>query len=657
MKLLVCIKQVPAVSALAFDPLTRTIKRDGVRSEISAFDIRALLKAVELREQHGGEVIALTMGPPAARDALAECLALGADRALHLCDRAFAGADTLATARALAMAIACAAPDVVLCGRNSVDAETGQVGPEIAELLDWPQVTIARTLQLEPAARMLTAQRETDAGLDTVRAPLPALVTAAEDLAPERFTTKAEREAALSKPIATWSADELVAAVGKVADKSPLAPLFQRGGSESRRDERGESVELPTSVASQSSPEALFGATGSPTWVIELDAVVEQRRRELIEAATPQEQVEALVQRLLGHGLFGEWTVERPAPAAHAETAHPARAGQRDVLVVAETYGGGVRPVTFELLAKASQLAASLHGQVIALVAGAEAAQHADVLAAHGAARVLLAADEAFLAGVESATALLADVIRRLRPGLVILPATVWGRDVAPRAAARLGLGLTGECVDLTLDGGGRVLQHKPAFGGSVVALIASRTQPEMATVRPGMLAAAPPDFSRRASVERWNGTPAVDRVALIERHEDAATACELDSAMRVVGFGKGIGGVEHLAAIEELAAALGDAALCTTRDVTDVDWLPKQYQVGITGRAIAPQLYVAVALRGAFEHTVGVRRSGLIVAINKSPKAPIFKSCDYGLIGDWAVLVPLLTARLTAARAALVAQ
>src|SRR5262245_21102786 len=98
MKIAVCIKQVPAVSALEFDPETRTLKREGVRSEVSAFDVRALVKAIELRDAHGGEVVAATMGPPQARDALVECLALGADRGLHLCDRALAGADTLATA-------------------------------------------------------------------------------------------------------------------------------------------------------------------------------------------------------------------------------------------------------------------------------------------------------------------------------------------------------------------------------------------------------------------------------------------------------------------------------------------------------------------------------------------------------------------------------
>src|SRR4029453_9437660 len=189
----------------------------------------------------------------------------------------------------------------------------------------------------------------------------------------------------------------------------------------------------------------------------------------------------------------------------------------------------------------------------------------------------------------------LADVIRSEQPGLVILPSTVFGRDVAPRVAARLGLGLTGECIDLTIDAEGRVLQHKPAFGGSVVALIASRTQPEMATVRPGMLAPAVPQPGRRGEMMQMATPPAVDRVRVTARQASAAAAAELEEAKVVVGFGKGIGGPENLPVVQVLADALG-GAICTTRDVTDASWLPKQYQIGMTGRAIAPQLYIAVA-------------------------------------------------------------
>jgi electron transfer flavoprotein alpha subunit len=638
MKIAVCIKQVPVVSALQFDAETKTLKREGVRTEVSSFDVRAVLKAIELRDAHGGDVVAVTMGPPQAREALAECLALGADRAIHLCDRAFAGADTLATARALALAFRREDFDLILCGRNSVDAETGQVGPELAELLDLPQVTVARTLRIDLRARRLSAERETDDGVETVTAPLPAVVTAAEDLAPERFTTKAEREAAQAKPIATVSAADL--------DADP----------------------------------ALLGAPGSPTWVLGLEAVEEHRRRELIEAENPEAAAALLVQCLLAHGLFGEWSVERHTRSPGV-TAPVPREEARDVLVVAEAvecgsllplWGGSggeenvttpqptpkrqqaaalqMRPVTRERLEKGRELAAAFGGAVSVLVAGADATRHVDILAAHGADCVLLAADDAFNAGTESYAALLADVITTRRPGVVILPSTVWGRDVAPRVAARLGLGLTGECIDLTIDADGRVLQHKPAFGGSVVALIASRTRPEMATVRAGMLPAGTARPGRTTEVIRIDQVPVRDRVRVVDRQLTSAAAAELEEARTVVGFGKGIGGPENLPIVRALADAL-DAAICTTRDVTDAGWLPKQYQVGVTGRAIAPDLYLAVALRGAFEHVVGIRRAGLVVAINKSAKAPIFKAADYGVVGDYAAIVPALTAQLRAAK------
>src|SRR5436309_1903632 len=135
MRIVVCVKYVPVLSALRFDPATRRLVREGVPGEVSSFDVRALGAATALRESHGGEVVAITMGPPAARDGLVDCLALGADRALHVVDPLLAGSDTLATARVLAAAIRREGPDLVLVGRASVDAETGQVGPEVAELL------------------------------------------------------------------------------------------------------------------------------------------------------------------------------------------------------------------------------------------------------------------------------------------------------------------------------------------------------------------------------------------------------------------------------------------------------------------------------------------------------------------------------------------
>jgi electron transfer flavoprotein alpha subunit len=228
----------------------------------------------------------------------------------------------------------------------------------------------------------------------------------------------------------------------------------------------------------------------------------------------------------------------------------------------------------------------------------------------------------------------------------VLLGSTSYGRDLAPRVAARLGLGLTGDAIDLDVDAEGRVRQHKPAFGGAIVAPILSRTRPEMATVRPGVLPAARPVAGRRAVVETLAVPAVAPRITVREMRPLAAAGAALDTAEVVIGIGRGIGGPAALPPIVQLAERLG-AALAATREVTDAGWLPKQHQVGLTGRAIAPRLYVAIAISGAMEHMVGLRRAGVIVALNKNPKAPIFKLSDLGVAADYTTLLPHLEAAL----------
>ena len=200
MKIAVCIKQVPLVSRLTFDNETRRVVRDGVPNEINHFDMLALSAAVGLKAELSAEVVAYTMGPPQAREALVQCLAMGADRAVHLVGPGFAGSDTLATARALSLALSREKYDLVLCGRNSVDAETGQVGPEIAEHLGVPQITNVRRIELSSTGDGVTVERLSDQGHDLVYCSLPALITVTEDdVAPEIFARKEAVEEATRK--------------------------------------------------------------------------------------------------------------------------------------------------------------------------------------------------------------------------------------------------------------------------------------------------------------------------------------------------------------------------------------------------------------------------------------------------------------------------
>ena len=199
MKIAVCVKQVPTLSAMRFDYKNKTVLRKDVQLEVNSFDVIALAKALDLKEEFGAEITAITLGTADATSVLTFCFAMGIDHGILISDRAFAGSDTLATARALALVLRDREFDLILCGRNSSDAETGQVGPELAELLDIPHVSNVRALKFTPHKVSLIAERVTDFGYEVVESLLPALITAVEGLSEERYPRRKEIEASSNR--------------------------------------------------------------------------------------------------------------------------------------------------------------------------------------------------------------------------------------------------------------------------------------------------------------------------------------------------------------------------------------------------------------------------------------------------------------------------
>ena len=602
MKIAICIKQVPVVSMLRFDNESRRVVREGVPNEVNPFDVLAVSAVAELKRHIDVEAVIYTMGPPQAADALVQCLAMGMDRAVHLVDRAFAGSDTLATARALALALRRESFDLILCGRNSVDAETGQVGPEVAEMLDLPQVTGVRRLELDERTGHVVVERETDEGHERLLCPLSALLTVTEGVAPEAFPRPDAVEAARAVPIEQLTAADL------------------------------------------SDDASLFGADGSPTWVGEVYS--EESNRDAI--VVRNEPVDASVARLMEYleerGVFDDADDADGTAIPRGPLRQRGQPGS--IWVVAELLGGEVRPVTLELLGRASELATRLSTNVEAVLIGDAAERHAAPLTAYGADAVRLAEDPRLARyDTESHTSTLARAVAEHAPYAVLLGATANGLDLAARLAARLELGLTGDCIGLDLDDEGRLVQLKPAFGGSVVAPILSRTLPQMATVRPGILTPAAPDFAVPPDVRPLDvGDVPEPRVRLLESvPAGSAEGAELEHASVVVSVGMGIGGPENIGVARELADALG-GSLGATRDLADAGWMPRQHQVGLSGKAVSPRLYVAIALRGPLNHTVGIRKAGTVVAVNNSARAPIFRAADFGIVGDYAEIVPALT-------------
>jgi electron transfer flavoprotein alpha subunit len=607
-RIAVCVKQVPAVSMLSFDTESRRIVREGVPNEVNPFDVLAMSAAASIKQAMPAEVVAFTMGPPQAREALVQCLAMGADRAVHLVDRAFAGSDTLATARALSIALRRDQFDLIICGYNTVDSETGQVGPELAEMLDLPQVTAVSALEISDAGRGITVQRLNDEGQEEVYCALPALITVIEGVAPEVYPRRDQMDSVRGRPVEVLTASDL------------------------------------------SADASMFGPAGSPTCVSEIYSTESSREGVVIRDLPVEEAVARLMAHLEGRAVFGDRRADEAQRQARQARGVRRHGGAGAIWVVAETLGGRVRPVSLELLGQARELAPMVDAGVEAVLIGHRAREHAAELTAYGADRVHLAdAPGLDHYDTELYTGVLAEAVTDHHPYAVLIPATVNGRDLAARLAARLGLGLTGDCIGLEIDDQGRLVQLKPAFGGSIVAPILSTTMPQMATVRPGIFSEVQPDSSIAPITNSLSlATLGKSRVRVLESVANRSMeGAELGRARRIVTVGKGVGAPQNISVVRELARAL-DAAIGATRDVTDLGWLPRQHQIGLSGKSVAPELYIAVAVRGPFNHTVGIRKAGTVVAINNSARAPIFRSADFGILGDYAEVVPALTRAVT---------
>ncbi len=605
MKTAVCVKYVPVVSRITFDYEKKTIVRDGVPSEVNPFDVLGLVRAVQLKSGPEDEVVAVSMGPPQAREGLVTCMALGADRSVLLSDRALAGSDTLATARALGMVLQRERPDLIVCGRNSADAETGQVGPELAELLGLPHISQVRKLELLPDANRVVAERITDEGYQLVECPLPAVVCVTEGVAAETFANRQQMAEAQDKPVEEVTCAQL------------------------------------TDDLSQ------FGLEGSPTWVEDIRLVEPTRQGLMIEGETP-EAAAGQVAQLLQDSLAVLGT-EDPAYVPAADGArYPDEKGQA-IWVVAETSQAGLRRVTLELLGKARQLTGITRSQVVTVLIGNAGDGAAATVSAYGSDRVVTL-DNAALGPVcgRAVANALAEAIAAEQPYAVLFAATADGRDLASRIAARLGLGLTGDAIDLEIDEEGRLVQLKPALGGNVIAPILSKTLPNLVTLRPGLLAPIEPDESATVSIESLSAPPFEGNdITVVETHyEEDPGGIALAQAEIVLGAGMGIGGPENLPQVQALATEIG-ATVATTRNVVHAGWLPHQVQVGISGRTIAPQVYLAVGIRGVFDHTVGIQKAGVIVAVNSNRRHPIFKAADVGIVGDWQEFLPPLVAAI----------
>ena len=323
---------------------------------------------------------------------------------------------------------------------------------------------------------------------------------------------------------------------------------------------------------------------------------------------------------------------------------------RKGVWVFAEQRGGKLASVSLELLGKAQELAGQLREDVSALLLGSQVSAMADTLIKHGAAKVFLVEHSALK---DYRTIAYAEVVEELvkehKPNIFLMGATHLGRDLAPRVSRRVGVGLTADCTELTIDPDeGILLQTRPAFGGNVMATIANRySRPQMATVRPGVMAPQPKP-ENRGDVITQEVSLSEERIGLkvLERVREERKGVSLADAKVVVAGGRGVGEADGFRVVKELAEALG-GELAGTRVAVEEGWIPADRQVGQTGQSVRPELYIACGISGAIQHRAGMMNSRYIIAINKDARAPIFQVADWGIVGDLYEVVPEMIRQL----------
>lgn len=319
-----------------------------------------------------------------------------------------------------------------------------------------------------------------------------------------------------------------------------------------------------------------------------------------------------------------------------------------DVLVVAEHSDGELRSVSLEVLGVAGRLAKKTPGSVSAVLVGDKLQGLYKLLVSHGARKVYLVEDSNLgVYSTEGYCTAVCNVIEEAKPDVVLFAASSRGKDLSPRVAARLGVGIASDCIDVSFEDG--LVATRPVYAGKIISKVrASGEKPYIATIRPKIFPVTMKDESATAEVIKLD--VAVDTSSIRARVKEflkpETEFPDVTEADIIVSGGRGLKDGSKFEILEELAKLLG-GSVGASRAAVDAEWRDHADQVGQTGKVVNPNLYVACGISGAIQHLVGMRTSKCIVAINKDAEAPIFKIADYGIVADLFEVVPLLKEEL----------
>ncbi len=593
MKIIVCIKQVPNTEEVRIDPVNNTLIRSGVESIINPLDLNAIEEAVRIKEQYGGKVIALTMGPFQAEDAIKEALARGVNEGYLLSDRKFSGADTFATSYTISEAIKyLGGADLIICGKQAIDGDTAQVGPGIAEFLKIPHITYVSKIK-EIKNNSIILESMNDNGYSIIISSIPALITVVKSINIPRLINLKEWAYARRQKI-------------PIIDSKKL-----------------------------NIDETKIGLKGSPTRVKKVKIVTYSKKVNMLHGDLKD----------IAHALYKIILENRDGKTNESKTKLKLNDiknihTSRKILVIGELFEDKIKSVTYELLQAAKKLAFDRKAYVEVVFLGNnfdkifKENKLPQVHKIH-----LIEKENLNIFNFESQADILKDLIKKENPEIILGGATGIGRSLIPRLAVKLKTGLTADCTGLDIDKeSGNLLQVRPAYGGNILAtIICPDNRPQMATVRPhvipyyDIIENCNPEINK-IRVEKDSTKSSIEVKEIIKETKKNS---DIANVPIIISGGKGLGGKEGFTLLSKFAELIG-GAVGASRSAVEAGWIPYSQQVGQTGRTIQPKIYIACGISGAIQHMVGMQSSDLIIAINKDQHAPIFKISDYGIILDY---------------------
>jgi electron transfer flavoprotein alpha subunit len=626
------IKQVPLPSEMRMgeDGLMDRTKAKSIINIDCQFGLEA---GLQLKKQHpDARLIVCSMGPKSFETSLRTAISMGYDEAYLLSDRKLGGSDTYATGLAISTMLKhlgftkdSKEPFIILAGRQTSDGDTAHVPSQVAENIGIPQATFVESVKPVGDGNVL-AKRIIEGGYQMLKLPIPCVISLTPTGIPPRKPSLSGAIKARSLQITTFGIDDIGLGTEKI------------------------------------------GINGSPTIVVKVVNIVSERAPITMSEGHNEA---ALVDSLIANFKKGGNVLEKKEKVAKKETEHPDfpdkdfRNGARGIITWAEVTNGKVSRPSLELLTPARNLANQLGNdtKVMTLIIGKNVKPFAQTLIEHGSDEVIVVENdklEEYL--VLPFSSIFAQVIKERKPEIALFAATTSGRELAPRIGMKTDSGVTADCTGLEIgeyiDKKEQVIykpileSRRPTYGESKLATILGFVCPQISTARAGTFEVPKRMEGRKGIVSSFN--PVLEDkdfvVEIVKTVRGEGGLQNLFDADVIIAGGRGTTG-DNLGLIKALAEELKNQGInaewACSRPVVDEGIVEYARQIGQTGKTIRPKVYIAVGVSGAIQHIAGMKESEKIIAIDHNPKAHIFHNADFGIVGEYADIVPELIDRV----------